>query len=453
MEGTDFEVKVLGLTVLALGFGGAFLTAVLLERLRTRYATAALIGFATALLYNSVPTRPISGSMAEDLALSPLIGCAVAAVGTYFYHEGLWFIEGPKLRIWLRAILFPRNWKDVTVPPVEPKALVARWFVAIAAGTGSVVGALMQAGDFWEAAARAIAPTHIIFTVLLTVVSIALIGPLEEYVFGLQLRPRHDGDAHEHEAASPRGLIEDIWENFSWRAAGRLGLVFLFSFQPTILHSCLDETISHGDAAATFTIVSAAIGPIFTTYYWSAALQRGVPSISARAGASTTVFSAFLWWPAMSTSVVFYLSNQLGRNAAPEAFILFITGLFGGWALAFVWGFVLDGLQAFIGGAILDGSRRRHDFASWQAVATLTAALAITKLIEVFVLTLFGTMMTGIHLPAADWLGFLLTPLSTVGWMAGLVVSGFPKILHGARANAPETNVRHPDAVTGTEGG
>ena len=74
MEGTDFEVKFLGFTVLALGFGGAFFTAVLLERLKTRYPAAALIGFATALLYNSVPNRPISGSMAEDLALSPFVG-------------------------------------------------------------------------------------------------------------------------------------------------------------------------------------------------------------------------------------------------------------------------------------------------------------------------------------------------------------------------------------------
>jgi hypothetical protein len=311
----------------------------------------------------------------------------------------------------------------------------------------------MQGGEFWEAAARAIAPTHIIFTVLLTVVSIALIGPLEEYVFGLQLRPREHGDAHEHESASPWGLIGDLWENFSWRAAGRLGLVFLFTFQPTILHSCLDETISRGDAAATFTIISAAIGPIFTTYYWSAALQRGAPSISARAGRSTTVFSAFLWWPAISAFIAFYLINLVGRSAPQAGFFLAIVGLLIGWVLAFVWGFVLDGLQAFIGGAALDVSRQRHEFASWSSVAVLTAALSVTKLIEVVVLMFFGTMMTGVHLPAADWLSLLLTPLSIVGWMAGLVVSGFPKILHSAHANAPEANFRPLQASIGPEGG
>ena len=83
----------------------------------------------------------------------------------------------------------------------------------------------------------------------------------------------------------------------------------------------------------------------------------------------------------------------------------------------------------------------------------LTVALAFTKLIEVVVLMLLGTMMTGVHLPAADWFSFLLTPLSTVGWMAGLVVSGFPKILHSAYANGPEANRRPLQASIGTEGG
>ena len=41
----------------------------------------------------------------------------------------------------------------------------------------------MAQGEFWEAVGRALNPSHLAFTILLTVTSITLIGLLEEYVF------------------------------------------------------------------------------------------------------------------------------------------------------------------------------------------------------------------------------------------------------------------------------
>ncbi|HEY1607330.1 MAG TPA: hypothetical protein VGF77_17205 [Allosphingosinicella sp.] len=436
---SDPATRVLGLIALAWGIGGALAAAVLLDPAKARYGVAAGVGIGAALLYNSAPVRPITGNLLADLLLAAAIGAIVAGLATWFSVSWTWGFDGPAIRRWLQQLLLPRNWPQGPKPgQLSSKQLVTRWFVTIAASTGSVVGALAAQPRFWNAAAEALSPKRILFTLLLMVVSITLIGPLEEYIFGRPLA-RPGATPHEAVHGGARSLIEDLWENFSPHAAGRLALVFLFSLQPTLLDACVREAIIHSDAQASFVVLTSAIGPAFTTYYWSAALQGKTGSISRQAGKSTTYFSAILAFP-VTALLCLALAARLSMawfdgHVFPAILILAMIGLALSGLLAIAIGFVLDGISGYAGGWALDRARDRRNLEPWQAVGLLGGVLVVSKLIVLIItIALLGSM---VHTGSLGWRENLLpATISMIGWTGGLLVSGFPQILHGARATS-----------------
>ena len=451
----DPVARVLGLFAGAWAIGGALAAAALLDRPKVRFGVAAGIGVAAALLYNSVPVRPVTGALLTDLVLAAGSCAVVAALATWFFREWTWIFDGPAIYRWLQRLLLPRNWPNGPQPDqLGSKQLVTRWFVAIAAATGSVVGALAAQPRFWDAALEALSPKHILFTLLLMIVSITLIGPLEEYIFGRQLaRPGAAG--HAAEPGSARGLIEDVWQNFSPRAAGRLALVFLFSLQPTLLDACVGEAIKRGDAQVTFVLLTSAIGPAFTTYYWGAALQGQVDSVARQAGKSTTYFSAFLYFPFTAAALgllMFRLLFSNGESGGGAAIIfgpLIALGLAA--VVAVVVGFLIDGISAYIGGWALDFGRGRLYLAPWQIVGALGGVLVVGKLAVLVLFTMtFLILGRGGIFSASD---FVVPVLSMAGWAAGLLVSGFPQILHSARARALPSAAYKPSASGSAAGG
>jgi hypothetical protein len=365
-------------------------------------------------------------------------------VATSFFEGWTFNFKGSEVRANLRGYLLPQSWTGTAVTaPLPARDLVGRWFVAVAASTGSVVGALMTQADFWHAVVKTLAPTRLIFTLLLTVVSITLIGPLEEYIFGRRVSRKGDAQRIEPHGAA-RGLFEDVWENFSPRALGRLMLVLLFSFQPALLDACVGETISRGDINATFLILTSAIGPALITYYWSAALQRGAPSITRQAGRSSTVLSAILWYPpcfALLIALAFTLVQSDPQNNGKFMIIAFIAGIPFAYGIALAWGFVLNGMMAYAGGWVLDRVRAQREMDTVKAVAMLGGVLALINMLLFALGMLLATAVTGAwdSIGIADWGQTMLGLLSTLGWIVGLVVSGFPGILHGARNRPPPT--------------
>ena len=439
---TGSDAATLGALVGVLALGGAFSTSILLERPRTRFPAAAIIGLVAGLSYKSVPDRLSSGNTWGDLAIAIAASCAMAAAGTAFFRRWTFVLDAPKQRRWLRNVLIPHNWHKVAVSgPQSPKEFAARWYVTIAASTGSVVGALMTQPEFWHATLATLAPSRIIFAVLLALVSITLIGPMEEYLLGQRITP--DADEGETESAA-RAVIEDIWENFSPRAAGRVAMVFLFCFQLVLVNSCVGETMSKGDPGATFVIISAAIFPAFITYYWSAALQRGSRSVTLQAGWSSTVLSAVVCYPVSVSVIVWVGGNALMQWAnQPAALIVILPlDLVLGEIMALVFGFILCGVQAYAGGWAIDYARRRSEIDGWKAVTMLGGMLVAANL-----LMIVGALaMVQALAPAAkiDWTTALLGAMSNVGWTVGLVLSGFPKILQRARNRPPSPQTASP---------
>jgi hypothetical protein len=440
---TPAMIHILAVLLASLALGGAIACSVLIENRWRRYIVSAAIGVVAVLFFDSVPTRPFTGNIPGDILAGIYGACFTSFLASAFFGGWTFGFSGPEIRADLRAILLPESWTAVAVTePLTPRDLVSRWFVAVAASTGSVVGALMTQPDFWQAAARTLAPTRLIFTLLLMVVSITLIGPLEEYIFGRRLSRRGGAAGGEAPHGAARGLFEDVWENFSPRAAGRLMLVLLFSFQPALLDACVGETVSRGDINATFLILTSAIGPALITYYWSAALQRGAPSVMRQAGRSSTVLSAILWYPpcyALLMALAFALVQSDPQNNGKLLILAFFLGIPLAYGIALAWGFLLNGLMAYGGGWVLDRVRAQREMDTVKAVAMLGAVLAAINLL-LFAATMLAVVAVAgddAHIGVADWGQTMLGLLSTVGWITGLVVSGFPKILRGARDRAP----------------
>jgi hypothetical protein len=439
---TPAMIHVLAVLLASVALGGAIACGLLIEGRWRRTIVSAAIGVVAVLFFDSVPTRPFTGNIPGDILAGIFGTCFTTFLASAFFDGWTFGFSGPEIRANLRAILLPQSWTDIAVTePLPPRDLVSRWFVTVAASTGSVVGALMTQPDFWHAMARALAPTRLIFTLLLTVVSITLIGPLEEYIFGRRVGRRGSSQGNEPHAAA-RGLFEDVWENFSPRAAGRLMLVLLFSFQPALLDACVGETVSRGDINATFLILTSAIGPALITYYWSAALQRGAPSVMHQAGRSSTVLSAILWYPpcfVLLMALAFALVQSDPQNNGKFMIIAFLLGIPLAYGIALAWGFLLNGLMAYGGGWVLDRVRAQREMDTLKAVVMLGAVLAVINLL-LFAATMLALVAVGgdeAHIGLADWAQTMLGLLSTVGWVGGLVVSGFPKILHTARERPP----------------
>jgi hypothetical protein len=439
---TALTIRIVSILLASMALGGAIASALLIDARWRRYLVSAAIGVIAVLFYESTPTRPFTGNIFGDLAFA-IYCCGFMTFIAASVFEGWTFgFSGPETRASLRATLLPGRWTGTAVTePLPTRDLVSRWFVAIAASTGSVVGALMTQPAFWDAVAKTLAPTRLIFTLLLTVVSITLIGPLEEYIFGRRLS-RASHPIGEAPPAAARGLFEDIWENFSPRAVGRLLLVLLFSFQPALLDACVGETVSRGDINATFLILTSSIGPALITYYWSAALQRGAPSIMSQAGRSSTVLSAVLWYP---PSFALLLALGMGlvasdpQNNGKFMIIVFLAGIPFAYGIALVWGFMLNGITAYGGGWVLDRIRAQRELDTAKSVLMLFAVLAVINLLLFAVSLGMLTLIAGdaAKLRLADWGQTMLGLLSTVGWITGLLVSGFPRILRGAHGQPP----------------
>jgi hypothetical protein len=96
-------------------------------------------------------------------------------------------------------------------------------------------------------------------------------------------------------------------------------------------------------------------------------------------------------------------------------------------------GFILNGILAYAGGWV----RESRKIDTWKAIAILSGVVFVTNMAIFVVLIIVLLATAGSEVVRGAGIGqTMLGVLSTVGWTAGLVVSGFPKILHGAR-NGP----------------
>lgn len=410
----------LGLYVFSFGIGGVLIGSLTLTRLWTQTGLAILLALcAFALVHPDEASKPFFG---ETLGWDFFIFVGLA-IGALWLGKGLW-------RWWkdfgalLSEALQPRLW---TTPPTPLSSIdnAKRWFVTVAAATGSLAFTLAATPQFQSLVLSYVSsPNRIVMTALITIGSLVLIGPVEEFIFsGL-----HD-KAEPHEEQRP-AHFERIIQTMSWRALGRILLVFLMILALNVAHSCLEEQLKDRDSSTTLTIVLSTITPAIITYFWCGALQTGAPQLTVFATAGAVAAGMMLFLPMMVIAVFSELSA--GTNTSPGFAIIFEPLVF-----AFLMGAVLVGLPALCGGLVLSLERRSSKSAPLRTIALIVLALGVLNtlllLVMIGYLSLQGTDFASAELSMGD----LITPgiASTIGWGAGLLVSGFPEIVR--RAPAP----------------
>ena len=431
--------QMLALFILSFGLGGVVIVAVVFERLWQQIALTLLFSLSGASLFNA-------GDASHAIIAVPggnLISFSVIALATLVVARLLFSVSKGWREIY-RQSLVTQLWKPQATEPLTFEDLRKRWFVTVAAATGNVVGILMSEPDALHTFFDAFTPSRLFFTLLLTVMSIALVGPGEEFVLGAGFRSSNNhgehGQTHSH--------FEEILQNLSWRAAGRFALVFAPWLAINVMHKCMDESVNSGQIKTSLEILLASVGPGMVTYFWCAALQRGVPAVAEASVGAATVAASLLFLPFAIFICLYSLEQTLsvfGNRIVSDIGLVATTAIvvFAGAVLlilaylgAAIFGFLQYGLLAAIGGAVLD-KEKRSQRAPIQTIVRLILSIGAYQ--AVFVLALLGMLgFFGMSTGDESLLSILSFLLGTVGWGFGLLVSGFPKIVERARSPSPQ---------------
>jgi hypothetical protein len=427
--------QMLALFILSFGLGGVVIVALVIEQLWQRIALTLLLSYAGASLFSSGDAShvfiSVPGGNLTSFAVIALSALAIAR---------LLFFKLKDLRNFCRQYLMPQLWKPPATEPLSFDDFGKRWFVTVAAATGNVVGLLMSDPGAFHTFLDAFAPQRIFFTLLATVISIALIGPGEEFIFGAGFRSSSTyGQTHGH--------LEDIRKNLSWRAVGRFALVLAPWLAINVMHKCMDESINSGQIKTSLEILIASVGPGMVTFYWCAALQRGVPAVADAVFNGVVVASTFLFLP-LTIFIVMHTLEQVyvvfGSRIVSDIglvatvaiaviaamvlpFLVYIT--------AIICGFVLYGLLSGFGGLVLDAERQAKRGPFQTIVRLILTAGAYQAVLFIALLALLDRFFgVSIEMSSLSNLSFLV---ATLGWGFGLLVSGFPTIVENARSPSP----------------
>ena len=453
MNATQQSTYTLGFFLAATAFACIVAAVLVNDRKRNLAIVAGAVGFFAGLLFG--------GSVLRDdqfgrLFIYMVVGMAVAICVAFALRLGYRFrviktLAGSADRV--RSAMAPRLWEAAASSP-QPGArdLTKRIFVAVSAATGSVAAALIALfPDVFGNALRELHTAHgVLETVLLFIVSVALIAPLQEFVLD-QAVPRRG----QHGKETYPSVLDAFWEQVSLRplrTLTRLFLILILMLMIDLIYHTLDDTVRQSlhntvpqslDATlrstasiASLQIVLAAMTPAVVSYYWSAALQLKTPSVRASATWPSVVMGATLnYGPALGGLFAFYLLAVLGpfmmmpisghpdRHDADIVGAVFAMPVLAPYlavwiAVALSW--LVCGIYALAGGYALDRSRDRYPMVA-VLIGLLLAAAVNQAVIDAMIWLVGGTFET--------WIDGTYLFFATLGWYVGLWASGFPWLL------------------------
>jgi hypothetical protein len=378
----------------------------------------------------------MTSSDAGDMAAWALMALVLVGITNGALRLGaLVRFGGESLTDRLRNALSTRSWSDAR--PVEGD-FTKRWFVTVSAATGCAVFAMLVRPRFFGELLAAFAPTRIIFTLLITVVSATLIGPIETYIFDSPIASRGPGGHPARPEEESR--FEHMLELMSLRALGRFGLVLVFMLMLTVAHGALEASVHEQDSKDTLTMLIAGVGPAIVTYYWCCGLQRGVTSVGRRAGIAAGLAGLVIVGVPIALVSAVDLIEYARRSAASSQVTFAAIAA----PVAMIAGATSFGGLAFGGGLVIDLARR------WRLAPTLTVAALGAAMIPMTIVYLafwtLGRGLLGMGVGDEQWLNGASVLLGLLGWTAGLMVSGFPSVLRASLERAPPPHHPAPTA-------
>jgi hypothetical protein len=460
---TDATIRSFDVLVCLLTFGGVIVAiSVIDDKWRLRGASAALGAFG-GLTFSAGQPVEISLALftfveAVWIGLALVFGGMMGDLLAWKTNAGPFAIFGD-MGDGAKLALAPRRWPEAKGKPAPSgQDLAKRFFVAISAATGGVVGSLLTLEQFWTVFFTSLTIAHLFRAMLFTIVSVTLVGPLHEYILhrGLEL------DAHGHAAnqKDPASFFSEITPF----VAMRFGLVLVFWILLEVTLGALSECVSSKNVLAMYQIVLAGLTPGFVSYYWCAALQLDAPSVqktatwpSVASGAAmfcglgagvAIVFMSFLGW---TLDITAGETNAFGLFIGVVA-VFSITTLAA--SLSFSW--FICGVYAMAGGYAIDRYRGPNHMVALGAALMLAtvpqqALVIAAEMMPVLVVatgnvedTSSGPQASEATAPEKaasgqgapskptgifEFLGFFSLFAGTVGWYFGLVASGFPALI------------------------
>jgi len=252
-------------------------------------------------------------------------------------------------------------------------------------------------------------------------VYVVLAGPLHERIFGLTGAARNDDD-------TPVGRISNV----AARSVVRMILVLAAFFSLDFLFHCVDQSMHSGKWGPLGIIVYEGIAPGVVSYYCSAALQAGAPSIRKRVLRPCFVLGATLLFPA-------FVCMALVQGASlPLGMLVFAVAL-AGVLNAVAFGALWFGLYALAAGSALDRARGPRRMA-WLLLALLAAVIVVQAVTGGFL----SWISDRLHTELDDiWpLKEIARPFFVLGgWAVGLYASGFPQLVERHLARGADVAV------------
>ena len=434
-----FALLLFDLLILCVLLGSVVMAVSIIEsKLRQCYAAAAIGSFGALVLAAGQPKEPclLQGLfwIPQGAAFAVLFGLLVRnvlAVRETTFLFGLLGVIGNGLK----NSLAPRRWSEAAgMPSISQRDLTKRIFVAVSAGTGGVVGSLMSLGLFWETLQRDFGIRGLFDTLVLTAVSVTLVGPLHEYIMdrGLDTKSAHDARA------------ESISLEFSPKSLLRIAMVVGMFFMLDMTQASLAKCVHDGNLDAMLLIVLGGITPAIVSYYWCAALQLGAPSISiVRTATWPSIVAGAVMFSILSFAASIVISTLWGvfepkqgdsGFAVIAQMFLSVVGLTCGLALGF--SLLTCGIYALAGGYAIDKVKGRN---AWGAlILALVLATVPQQSLGNWVLSTFGDADHAGQSPPAKPLAPTLTPIAAALQSYGICLC--------AGAEQPQSETPHRQA-------
>ena len=424
------------LFVAATAFGCVIAAVLVSERTRDLLFAAIAIGAFAGLFYGGSVLGEDQLWMLAGLMFASAVLALCAAFALRLGHRYRLLENVAALGDDIHSALCPRLWAAAAgKPQLGARDLAKRIFVAVAAATGSVAGALMalDISVLGNALRETLTPHGVLATVILAVISFTLIGPLHEFVLG---RAASRGGQNGKEDESLEVVFAGFLEQAPLRSMTRFALILLVMLLIELIYHSLDDTVRSGAITASLQVLLAAMTPAVVSYYWSAALQLGAPSIRASAtvpsvamGAALNyglalagVFACYIWAILLPWMVQTSFSHP-DRQQAANVVALFagpvLAPFFAIWvAIALSW--LVCGIYALAGGYALDRSRGQLPMVA-VLIGLLLAAAAHQAVVDALIWLVGGKF--------DSWIDGTYLFFATLGWYVGLWASGFPWLL------------------------
>ncbi len=438
-----FALLLFDLLILCVLLGSVVMAISIIEsKLRQCYAAAAIGSFGALVLAAGQPKEPclLQGLfwIPQGAAIAVLFGLLVRNVLAVRETTFLFGLLGA-IGNGLKSSLAPRRWSEAAeMPSISQRDLTKRIFVAVSAGTGGVVGSLMSLGLFWETLQTDFGVRGLFNTLVMSAVSVTLIGPLHEYIMDRGL----DTKSTRHDVR-----VESIFHEFSPKSLLRVAMVVGMFFMLDMTQASLAKCVRDGNLDAMLLIVLGGITPALVSYYWCAALQLGAPSISiVRAATWPSIVAGAVMFSILSFAASIVISTLWGvfeprqgdsGFAVIAQMFLSVLGLTCGLALGF--SLLTCGIYALAGGYAIDKVKGRN---AWGALSlALVLATVPQQSLGNWVLSTFGDADHAGQSPPAKPLAPTLTPIAAALQSYGICLCA------GAEQPQPEAPHRQASFV------